>query len=256
MAAPIAPQRSGKGFLKRELNGATFLTLEHIGHMVLVVAVPALVLAGITAAMSMWFGMPGMATMLMGGSSQLLGASTAAVEGAMSLSVVAALVILVPLLVLLDRRTRAEWHKRPGFAGRLAYKVPVYTALAALVTFVVACKINMLYVVIASLAFIGVQGAPIGDMYVNSFVPSLLGLLVFSAAAWYLFTLAKGRDNGRLFSVVAAVAGAAVSLALFITTLVVAHDGTSRYNNGEQTGPGSSELDSDYYRDLIDKYYQ
>ena len=258
MAAPVAPQSNGKNFLQRELNGSTFLTLEHIGHMALVVLVPVLLLAGFGAAFSMWFGTPGMAYTLMGGASLLGPASMSMLTGALSLSVVAALLVLVPALVVLDRRTRAEWHKRPGFAGRLAYKVPVYTALAVLGALIVACKIQMIYVLIASLAFIGVQGAPIGSMYVNSFIPALLGLLVFGGAAWYVFTLAKGRDNGRRFSLIAAVLGAVVSAALFITTLVVLHDGKG-YNGGVQIDRGSGRepaYDTEYYRDLLDKYYR
>jgi divalent metal cation (Fe/Co/Zn/Cd) transporter len=257
---PVAPVAKSKGFIKRELNGATFLTLEHIGHMALVVIVSGLVLSGIMSALSMWFGTAGMSSALMGGAR--LGVASSAVEGALSLGVVAALLVLVPLLVILDRRTRAEWNKRPGFAGRLAYKVPVYSALAVLAAAVVACKIQMLYVILSSLAFIGVSGAPIGSLYVDHFVPALLGAIVFGAAGWYLFTLAKGRDHGRTFSMAAAVLAGAVSIALFITTLVVLHDGTKSFSNPSvELDPGAPTTntptyDEEYYRDLMDKYYQ
>ena len=260
-STPVAPVAKSKGFIKRELNGATFLTLEHIGHMALVVIVSGLVLSGILSAMSMWFGTAGMGSALTGGTVGLLGAAaSSAVEGALSLGVVAALLVLVPLLVILDRRTRAEWHKRPGFAGRLAYKVPVYTALAVLATAIIACKIQMLYVVLSSLAFIGVSGAPIGSLYIDHFIPALLGVVVFGAAAWYLFTLAKGRDHGRTFSMAVAVLAGVVSVALFITTLVVLHDDTKSFTRpGVQIDPAPSttpSYDEEYYRDLMKKYYQ
>jgi len=261
-STPVAPIAKNKGFIKRELNGATFLTLEHIGHMALVVIVSGLVLSGILSAMSMWFGTAGMSSALTGGSVGILGAAaSSAVEGALSLGVVAALIVLVPLLVLLDRRTRAEWHKRPGFAGRLAYKVPVYTALSVLAAAIVACKIQMLYVILSSLAFIGVTGAPIGSLYVDHFVPALLGVAVFGAAAWYLFALAKGRDHGRTFSMAAGVLAGVVSLALFITTLVVLHDGNKSFKTpGVRTDPAPAvdlpAYDEEYYRDLMKKYYQ
>lgn len=260
--APVAPKMGGKGFITRELNGATFLTLEHIAHMALVVVVTCLVLSGVLAAMSMWFGTSGMAS-LMGSTGMMLGGAGAkAMEGALSLGVVAALLVLVPALVILDRRTRAEWHKRAGFAGRLAYKVPVYSALAVLAIIEVAFFIQMLYVVITSLALIGVKGAPIGSMYVEMFIPALIGYALFSAACWYVFLLAKGRDNGKLFSMIMGGLGIVVAVALFITTVVVLHENNDGFNTTPSTTPSLNmprtdrTYDEDYYRDLLDKYYQ
>ena len=256
-SAPVAPESNGKSFIKRELNGATFLTLEHIGHMALVVVVSGLILSGICSALSMWFGTNGMAsTMFLGSAGVLGGAGLQALESSLSLGIVAALVVLVPALVILDRRTRAEWNKRRGFAGRLAYKVPVYGALAVLGILLVASKIQALYVIIASLAYVGVPGVPIADMYVGNFIPAVLGMAVFGGTLWYVFNLAKGRDYGRKFSMLAAVVGVVVAVALFITSLVVMHDGTkdftpSHIDSSMQQAPS---YDEDYYRDLIDKY--
>jgi hypothetical protein len=174
----------------------------------------------------------------------------------MALGVVAALVVLVPALVILDRRTRAEWNKRRGYAGRLAYKAPVYGALGVLGVLLVASKIQALYIIIMSLAYIGVSGAPIASMYVGNFIPALLGMVVFGAAGWYVFNLAKGRDYGRKFSMISALAGAAVVIALFITSLVVLHDGRSAYPGragGGQITPMPA-YDEDYYHDLLENY--
>src|SRR5688572_14928284 len=93
---PVAPIAKNKGFIKRELNGATFLTLEHVGHMVLVVVVAGLVLSGVLSAMSMWFGAAGMGSVLISGTASLGAAASSAMEGAMSLGIVAALLVLVP----------------------------------------------------------------------------------------------------------------------------------------------------------------
>jgi hypothetical protein len=264
MAAPVAPEAKGKGFIARELNGASFLTLEHIGHMALVVIVSGLIVSGIGAAFSMWFGTAGVSHAFLGDAASLLGGmGTKTLEATMALGIVAALIVLVPALVILDRRTRAEWHKRPGYAGRLAYKVPVYTALAALAAVLVTLKIQMLYVVISSLAFIGVQGAEIGDMYMQSFIPALIAYAVFGVAAWYVFNLAKGRDNGRLFSLAKAVGGGILAVALFITSLVILHDTKTdttvpsvREEGSRSTQPTEPTYDEDYYRELLDKYYQ
>jgi hypothetical protein len=265
MATPVAPESKSKGFIKRELNGATFLTLEHIAHMALVVVVSGLIVSGLGAAFSLWFGAGGMSQALLGDASLLLGGMGGkTLEATMALGVVAALLVLVPALVILDRRTRAEWHKRPGYAGRLAYKVPVYGALAVLAAILIVLKIQLVYVIISSLAFIGVQGAQIGDMYLHSFIPTLIAYAVFGAAAWYVFNLAKGRDNGRLFSLAKAVGGGVLAVALFITALVALHDGkndttlpaTRGESDGSTTQPAEPSYDEDYYRDLLEKYYQ
>lgn len=260
MATPVAPESKSKGFIKRELNGASFLTLEHIGHMALVVIVSGLIVSGLGAAFSLWFGLGGMSQTIFGSTSALLGAGGKTLEATMALGVVAALLVLVPALAILDRRTRAEWHKRPGYAGRLAYKVPVYAALAVLAIILVALKIQMLYVIISSLAFIGVQGAQIGDMYLHSFIPALIAYAVFGAAAWYVFNLAKGRDNGRLFSMAKVIGGGVLAVALFITALVALHDtkATTPEPTTRGTSPSMTEpsYDEDYYRDLLEKYYE
>lgn len=257
--APVAPESNGKGFIQRELNGATFLTLEHVGHMALVVIVSALVVSGLCSALSMWFGTNSMASTMAFGSAGLLGgAALQAHESVTSLGIVAALLVLVPALVVLDRRTRAEWNKRRGYAGRLAYKAPVYGALGVLGALLVAAKIQALYVIIASLAYIGVPGAPIGGMYVGNFIPALVGIAVFSAAAWYVFNLAKGRDYGRKFSMGAVAVSGALVIALFITSLVVLHDGEKTFapnqSGGSTVMPQEPGYDEDYYRDLLDKY--
>jgi len=252
--APVAPESKGKSFIKRELSGATFLTLEHVGHMALVVVVSVLVLSGLCSALSTWFGTNGMAsTMLIGSAGMAGGGLMRAFESSVSLGIIAALVVLVPALVILDRRTRAEWNKRRGYAGRLAYKVPVYTALAVLGVLLVASKIQALYIIISSLAYIGVSGAPIADMYVGNFIPALLGIAVFGAAAWYVFNLAKGRDYGRKFSFATTVVGVAVVLTLFITSLVVLHDGTKTYGP-ERDATTTPMYDENYYQDLLNQY--
>src|SRR5688572_9422600 len=140
---PAPTAAGGKSFVQRELNGATFLTLEHVAHMILVVAVPALLVTGILYALAMWTGSPSISHMMMGGPGLASMPGTKAIDATLALGVVAALLVLAPALFVFDRRTRAEWHKRSGYAGRLAYKAPVYTALAVLGALMVCLKIEM-----------------------------------------------------------------------------------------------------------------
>lgn len=254
-AAPAMVAPAGESFVHRELNGATFLTLEHVAHMALAVVVPLLILGGIMSALSLWTGTPGISAGLFSGMG-IESASLKVLEATMALGVVAALLVLAPALVVLDRRTRAEWRKRPGYAGRLAYKVPVYTALAVLGLLAVGAFVEMVYVVITSLVFIGVANAPIGTMYVDTFIPALIAFVVVLAAAWYVFNLAKGRDYGRKFSLGVAALSVVAIVALFITSLTVLHSSNNSFSPSTTTDPYSSSNNSKYYQDLLDQFNQ
>jgi len=257
-AAPAMVAPAGESFVHRELNGATFLTLEHVAHMALAVIVPLVILAGIMSALSLWTGMPGMSAGLFSGVS-VETASLKVIEATMALGVVAALLVLAPALMVLDRRTRAEWRKRPGYAGRLAYKVPVYTALAVLGVLAAGTVVEMVYVVITSLVFVGVANAPIGTMYLGAFVPALIAFAVVMAAAWYVFNLAKGRDYGRRFSLGVVGLSVIAIIALFITSLTVLHSSDNSFSpdspntTDPYSGPSAS---SKYYDDLLRQYSQ
>lgn len=238
-ATTVAPTTtSGSSFLKRELNGATFLSLEHALHMVLVVVVAALLSAAVVTAISLWTASSGVLSAF--GTFPMIGGSAAKyVEATMSISLVAALVVLVPALLVLDRRTRAEWLKRPAYTARAAYKVPVYLALGVLVALKVAAVIQMVTVVLNSLAVIGVNGYAVGDMYLYQFLPAAVAAVIFGAAAWYVFKLAKGRDNGKMFSMLVAVVSAILVIALFITAVVTLRNNTGGGVEPMRTTPPS-----------------
>jgi hypothetical protein len=235
-ATPVATATSGgSSFFKRELNGSTFLSLEHALHMVLVVVVAGLVCAGVITAISLWTSSSGVMSGL-GVLPAIGGAAAKYIEANAAVGLVASLVVLVPALVILDRRTRAEWLKRPGYTNRVAYKVPIYLALGVLIAVKVAAVIQMLTVILTSLSVIGVNGYAIGDMYMNQFLPAAISAIIFGASAWYLFKLAKGRDNGKMFSTLVMVLSVILVLALFITSVVTLR------NNGSAIAP------SDYFK--------
>jgi hypothetical protein len=232
--APATSAGSKGTFVQRELNGASFLSLEHFLHMALVVIVAGLVAVGLSSAISMWTGGAGTTSLTMFGApaSSLLsgyGGGFKSLEALGALSIVAALLLLVPLLVVLDRRTRAEWTKRVGYSKRLAYRLPIYGALALLLTGKIVAEISMIAVVLQSIAYIGVATEDIGNMYLTQFVPALVTAVVFAGAGMYVFKLAKGQDMGRMFSGLVAVVGVVLAIALFITAYLVLH---SPANNG------------------------
>ncbi len=228
--APVAAPSASGMFFKREMNGATFLTLEHVAHMILVVVVASLLASGLTLGLQMWMGT---STAAAGDYTTLLGPGVmSSVQAMGAVSIVSALVVLAPMLIILDRRTRAEWMKRRGYSGRVAYKAPVYIALGVLVAAKLIAVIVMVGVILNSLIEIGVPNAGIGEMYVTQFVPAAIAAVVFGCAAWYVFKLAKGRDMGRQFSMLMVLVSGVLGLALLITAVSVVH------SNKYDTNPG------------------
>jgi hypothetical protein len=118
-------------FVRRHLNKPTFLTLEHASYMALVVIVPGIIALALIAAISMWTGSAAEAT----GVSALLDSGMRYLTAVWSTGLIAALVVLAPLLIILERRTRTGWATRPGYTNRLAYKLPVYVALGILAAY-------------------------------------------------------------------------------------------------------------------------
>jgi hypothetical protein len=225
--APVAsgPATSG-ALIKKHLNGATFLTLEHTAYMVLVVVVPGLLALGLIAAINMWTGAQTSLDNMMGFGG-LLNNSMQYLTAVWAIGLVAALLVLVPLMIVLEKRTRAEWQRRPGYSARLAYKAPVYTALGVLAALVVIATVCMVTVVIKSLMFLGVNNADIAGMYRNEFVPAFVALAAFKAASWYVILLALGRDYSKTFNSGVAALAAALVLALLVTSATVVNDTSS-----------------------------
>jgi len=212
---------SPKSILERQLSGATFLTLEHVGYFILVTLMPGLLVFGALVALGMWAHSNNDVIISI---TTLIGPQSTAPDMAGAMFLVAALLVLAPLLYCLRRRLAAEYRKRPGYTGRVAYKLPIYSSLAVLITLKIVMVVSMLYVFLTSLASIGIRGADIGGMYLNQFLPALLGAVVFGASAWYVLQFAKGRDMSRRFVSAILLLSAAMVVALFVTTLTINHN--------------------------------
>ncbi len=237
-----APAPKNKSFISRELHGASFLTLEHIAHMMLVVIMPGLVLCASIMALSLWFGIGSVGPIP--DMSYYYGNTWVTNMGVTGIT--ATLFVLLPLMLILEARTRAEWRKRPAYAGRLAYKAPLYSALAVLTAIIIGFKIQILATILAALASIGLTDS-LYMMYASTFVPTILGFVLFSAAWWYVFTLVKGTDYGKTFSVSMALIGIVMGVALFVTMVVTMH------SSGTNT---SSPIPTYYQDDNGNTYYQ
>lgn len=207
----------------RQLNGTSFLTLEHVGYFALVVMLPTLLLLSASTALQLWQSSNSVSDTIiplayaMGPFMQYVGTSVA-------ISLTAALLVLTPLMYVLRRRVAAEYVKRPGYTNRVGYKLPVYIALAILAAQTVCALVSMLSIFLNSLVNIGVKGADIGAMYVHQFLPALLAFLVFGVAALYVLWFAKGRDLSKVFIGSISLLAAVMVIALFVTTLTLNHD--------------------------------
>lgn len=215
-----------KKTVARQLNGTSFLTLEHVGYFALVVLLPSLLLVGVSTALQLWQGGSAGAS---SGSTFLPLSYTVEpimryVDTTVAIALSAAFLVLAPLMYVLRRRTAAEYVKRPGYTNRVAYKLPVYTALALLAAQTVGAFVSMLGVFLNSLVNIGVKGADIGGMYTSQFLPALLAFAVFGLSAWYVMWFAKGRDLSKTFVAGVSLLAAVLTIALFVTTLTLNHD--------------------------------
>lgn len=207
--------------VNRQLHGTAFLSLEHWAYMVLVVLVPMLLIGGFQAALIIWSneGMEPLMVMVMGG---LAGHFF----GSLAVTFTAALVTTAPLLFVLQRRTEGELAKRPGYTQRVAYKLPIYGALAILAVLKTMMFISLLAAFLQSLTMIGVKGADIGGLYLTQFLPSLLALLVLGGASWYVLKLAKGVNKSRQFAFAILWLGALMAVTLFTTAIMASHKPT------------------------------
>lgn len=240
-ALSASTDRTNPGLRSRVMGSADFLTLEHVGYFLLVVLIPVILLSGFSNAVMLWSGNSsnssnGLDALVSG--LMYIGTTTAVMSSA-------ALVVLVPLMIVLRRRVSAEYAKRPDYIERVAYKLPVYTALGALAVLTVASFVGMVNVFLNSLVNIGVSGVNIGDMYISQFLPALLSFAVFGASTWYVTLFAKGKDISKMFIGLAGLLSGALVIALFITALTINHQPSSS-NGGSQIQPYPLQDSTDY----------
>jgi len=233
-----------KKMAMRQLNGTSFLTLEHVGYFVLVVLMPVLLLTGATIAMQLWQSKDSSGGTIMP-MLYNIGAAVQYIDTNAAMMLTSGLIVLAPLMYCLRRRISAEYAKRPGYTNRVGYKLPVYTALGLLAAAAVGSFGTMLGVFLNSLANIGVSGADIGQMYTQQFLPALLAFAVFGMAAWYTMWFAKGKDTSRVFVNVIGLLAAIMAITLFVTTLTLNHETKS---NTVQPQPYPLQDNSPYPR--------
>lgn len=205
-------------YLKRSMRGTSFLGLEHTMHIAFTLIVAGLVVAGGLLVAFIAFDKPAttyLSPMLMHGVPRA-GIAATAFAGICALMLAAALAVLSPFLVILDRRTRAEWAKRPVFTGRLAYKLPIYIALGLVWLVNLGAIITMVWTLLYWLATLGQFGL-LASPFASHFIPAALTAVVFGLVGWYLIRLAQGQNRSQTFSLALATIGGLLALTLLVT---------------------------------------
>lgn len=198
-------------------RGTTFLALEHVLYLFFALVLAGLIVCGAVSALAMWTGEvvykpDAVASFLMSGWAIWLAA------GLLSVS---------PLVWLLYTRTRAELPKRPGFAGRLSYKAPLYVALGVGAVVKVGAWVTLVSVLLFSLASFGVTSEAVMGLWVSQLIPAFLTIVVFGVVNWFLLKRAKGLDDGRSFTQLLASIGVLLGVVLFVSATVTLQSTTT-----------------------------
>ncbi|HEU5187656.1 MAG TPA: hypothetical protein VFT87_04075 [Candidatus Saccharimonadales bacterium] len=203
--------------LSRFTRGTTFLALEHVLYLFFTLTLAGLIVCGSVATLALWTG------------ESLLkpGAVGSFFVSGWAIWLAAGLLSLGPLVWLLHARTRAELSKRPGFTGRLAYKVPLYIALGVGAVVKVGAWVTLVSVLLFSLASIGIRSEMAMAMWVSQLVPAFLTIVVFGVTNWFLLKRAKGADNGRNFTQLLVSVSVLLGVALFVSAAIALQSTTS-----------------------------
>lgn len=214
MAKKAAANESVGSFLKRSVAGTTFLALEHAMHVVFLIVISGLITAALLIGIQMWAD-PAAANLA-------FGSLSGAVMAGSALMVAAALIVLGPFLVILEKRTRAERTKRPGFERRIAYKAPLYVGLAVVWVIKLAAIITLVSMglyLLASLNHLNYDSLTL--LYQRQFIPAFVTLIVFGVTGWYLIRLAQGKDYSQKFNVALCILTVLLAVGLFATATVM-----------------------------------
>lgn len=138
---------------------------------------------------------------------------------------VLSVIFAVLAFVLFSRVTRAV-AERTGYTSRLVYKLATYGSLFVLVLAALPLVASLVSVLISSVLLIGAgdAGKVYGTMYLGTFLPALVGLLIIAAVIFFVGKIVCGYNKSRMLSVVLLVITGVITAALAITLAVQAHN--------------------------------
>lgn len=246
------------GVYKKILSPSKYLTFEHSVNMALSVIIPGIILVAFWTAIGIWSESTGFFGVLSGLFDGYYSSMLIYLEVMASLMLVAVLVVLTPLMFILSRRVRARILKERQYISTMKFKVPVYVALGVSAVIIICSLVQIVYVILSTFALIGVTNAQIGDMYLVTFLPAGLTVIIYATVSTYLHRLVRGRSSGRKFCMGVSLISVAIILSLFITAVVKMHDDSINLDSSDDSSNDLENYYDDYYNDYnnsLDEYY-
>lgn len=204
------------------------ITLKYVGAAIslLVAVFGALSLLGVL--FSMWTGSV---------SSRVLGVGGGYVV-VVTLAVITSLFAV--LSFLLYKKVTQEVAAHPEYIEKPAYHC-VTNALVGILAFIFLLFVgNLIAVLISSLLLIGTS-TDIGGLYLNNFLPSLIGAGLVGFVGFCAYQIMKGKNKSGLVTLVVMALAGALLVATLITVPIKAHGTTS-------TRSYEYNMLNDYYR--------
>lgn len=228
----IHPRGTVERVVARHLRSRTseFVTLEYIVSLGSIVASVICLDAALKAAFTLWNNGTVELGMLFSWFLPVSGGYVGAIWTGL------AAVVFALLGMFFHRRTSASIAARPAYAGRQAYKIVTYAALALLSAILLTAILTLFSIIVTSLLLVG-SGSSISGLYLNVFLPTLLTIFItsYTTRAVYRLTTSRG-DFSKLYTSLLAL-GTLLFLILIITVAVRSHDTYSANDYGRISQP-------------------
>lgn len=144
--------------------------------------------------------------------------------GIVESSILAVMFALVAFL--LYKNVTKEIAMQPEYINSAVYHFITNGLFAVLATVFIVCVTQLLSILISSLLLIGTS-TDIGGLYLNQFLPSLLGAGVIGVTGFAAYKIMKGRNLSGLMTIVLVSLAGALLIATLITVPIKAHSTAS-----------------------------
>lgn len=212
------------------------ITLTYLGAVVSALLALTASSSVVASLMAMWSN-AGMYTAALG-SALLLGSDlyTSTISGAVAASVFAFLAFW------LYKKTTKDIASQPEYIHRAPYAFVTNTFVGILALTVILLASSLVSILISSLMLIG-TGADISQMYLQRFLPQLLGLGFVGFIGYCAYKIYRGKNMSKLMTLVLMGIAGALLVATLITVPIKAHTGSSSSSSNSRSSNYSSLYD-------------
>ncbi len=214
------------------------ITLTYLGAVVSVLLALTASSSVIANLMAMWSNTGMGMYMASLGSALLLGSDlyTSTVSSAVAAGVFAFLAFW------LYKKTTKDIVSQPEYVHRAPYAFVTNTFVGILALAVILLASSLVSILISSLMLIG-TGADISQMYLQRFLPQLLGLGFVGFIGYCAYKIYRGKNMSKLMTLVLMGVAGALLVATLITVPIKAHTGSSNSSSSSRSSNYSSLYD-------------